>query len=72
MEIPFHCLSHGCKAYGRYERAKPQDAPKCKECGKTYIAASTQERVTWYRRRCSCAPDALIAKVRKIRNSLKR
>ncbi len=52
---------------GRLSRARKEDAPICKACGTRYGAASTRERVTWYKRRCECAPEAMIKKLRKLR-----
>ena len=62
-----HLMPWNSKKEGRLIRAKRQDAPTCKTCGTRYGAASTRERVTWYKRRCQCAPPEMIKRLRPMR-----
>jgi hypothetical protein len=62
-----HLMPWNSSDEGRLKRAKKEDAPKCKICGTRYGAASTRERVTWYRRKCQCAPPEMIKRLRPFR-----
>ena len=62
-----HLMPWNSGKMGRLTRAKKEDAPKCELCGTRYRAASTRERVTWYKRRCLCAPPGMVKRLRKLR-----
>lgn len=62
-----HLMPWNSSKEGRLKRAKKKDAPVCKTCGISYRAASTRERVTWYKRRCACAPPEMVKRLRQFR-----